>query len=129
MSDSLLIEAGENVYQGTVAEIEVICAFGAVLSLKNPVDGVTLENGALTVSADAAAGTEIVLVARSLYLPSATAEKTLTVRENEFTVEIGTESYEFTWIAGADEEGNPYAAPEDYSAAPVFTVMQGGQPI
>lgn len=128
MSDSLLIEAGENVYQGTVAEIEVICAFGAVLSLKNPVDGVTLENGALTVSADAAAGTEIVLVARSLYLPSATAEKTLTVRENEFTVEIGTESYEFTWIAGADEEGNPYAAPEDYSAAPVFTVMQGGQP-
>lgn len=125
MTENISINIGENVYQGTDTAVEVISVFGATLSLKEAVNGVTLVAGVLKVASDAVPETQITLVAASIYLPAVTVEKTVTVKVNEFSVDIGVTEYEFTWISGTDTYGNPYAVQDDYSATPEFTVYLG----
>ena len=125
MSDELSINLGENVYQSTEITVEVSSVFGATVSLKEEVEGVTFLEGVLNVSLHATPETKITFVIESLYLPAACVEKTVTVKENDFSINIGVTEYEFTWISGTDSEGNRYAAAEDYSATPEFTIYSG----
>lgn len=125
MSDELSINLGENVYQSTEITVEVNSVFGATVSLKEEVEGVTFSESVLKVSLNATPETKITFVIESLYLPAARVEKTVTIKENDFSIDIEVSEYEFTWISGSDAEGNPYAVAEDYSVTPEFTIYSG----
>ena len=128
MEDPFTIEADDTVYQNSTAEVVLTNKYAAVLALKEPVDGVSFEDGVLTVGKDVPVGTQITLVANSLYLPDAIAEKTITVAENPYAVQIETETLTVAWISGEDEDGNPYTPAEERTATAVYTVTENGEP-
>lgn len=127
MEDPFTIEADDTVYQNSTTEITLTNKYPVAFSLKEPVDGVSFEDGVLTVGKDVPVGTQITFVANSLYLPDATAEKTITVAENPYAVQIETETLTVTWIGGEDEEGNPYTPAEERTATAVYTVTENGE--
>lgn len=127
LADSFTIEADDTVYQNSTTEITLTNKYPVAFSLREPVDGVSFEDGVLTVGKDVPVGTQITLVASSLYLPGATAEKTITVAANSYAVQIETETLTVTWISGEDEEGNPYTPAEERAATAVYTVTENGE--
>ena len=89
----VVITSAEEVYAGNSINVS---ATNANLSLKESIDGVTLENGLLTVADTVASDTVITLVATSVYFKDVSEERTVTVLKNNYEVVSESQSLTFT---------------------------------
>ncbi|MDD4000389.1 MAG: hypothetical protein PHX62_05820, partial [Bacilli bacterium] len=118
-SEDFAVNNGD-LYSASSLVLNIASNYGYLLSLKEIVEGITLDGHTLTASSEVLAGTKVTVVITSLYTDKV-LEVEITVLENSYEVSEYQEVYEFDFIREISEEAL-------YKATPVITILYNGNP-